>query len=79
MAGVREQAPDSADARVALRTCDRIAACGIYTGVSASSFQLDLPQGLIARACAGELGAFEQIYRRFERPVFNLAYRVMVA
>jgi len=62
---------------VALRTCDRICACGIYTVVIASSFQLDLPQGLIARACAGELGAFEQIYRRFERPVFNLAYRML--
>lgn len=45
--------------------------------MSASSFQLDLPQGLIARACAGELAAFEQIYRRFERPVFNLALRML--
>ena len=45
--------------------------------MTASSFQLDLPQGLIARACAGELAAFEQIYRRFERPVFNLAYRML--
>ncbi len=49
----------------------------IYIVVTASSFQLDLPQGLIARACAGELAAFEQIYRHFERPVFNLALRML--
>ncbi len=49
----------------------------IYIAVSNSSFQLDLPQGLIARACAGELAAFEQIYRHFERPVFNLALRML--
>jgi RNA polymerase sigma-70 factor (ECF subfamily) len=45
--------------------------------VTASTFELDLPQGLLARACAGELAAFEQIYRRFERPVFNLALRTL--
>ena len=45
--------------------------------VTPSSFQLDLPASLIDRAKAGELVAFEQIYRRFERPVFNLALRML--
>lgn len=58
-------------------TCDLLATRRIYNVVTASSFQLDLPQGLIARACAGELDAFEHIYRRFERPVFNLALRML--
>lgn len=42
-----------------------------------SSFHLELPQGLIDRARAGEVAAFEVIYRRFERPVFNLALRML--
>jgi RNA polymerase sigma-70 factor (ECF subfamily) len=42
-----------------------------------STFNLDLPQSVIDRARAGELAAFEQIYRRFERPVFNLALRTL--
>jgi len=45
--------------------------------VTASSFQIDVPQALLARACAGDLGAFEQIYRRFERPVYTLALRLL--
>ena len=45
--------------------------------MTASSFQIDVPQALLARACAGELGAFEQIYRRFERPVYTLALRLL--
>jgi RNA polymerase sigma factor (sigma-70 family) len=45
--------------------------------VTASSFQIDVPQTLLARACAGDLGAFEQIYRRFERPVYTLALRLL--
>jgi len=40
-------------------------------------FELELPQNLIDRAKAGELGAFERIYRRFERPVYTLALRVL--
>ncbi len=44
---------------------------------SPSSFQIDVPQQLLTRACAGELGAFEQIYRRFERPVYTLALRLL--
>ena len=45
--------------------------------MTTSSFQIDVPQALLARACAGELGAFEQIYRRFERPVYTLALRLL--
>ena len=39
--------------------------------------QLEVPASLIERARAGELAAFEQIYRRFERPVYTLALRVL--
>ena len=42
----------------------------------ASSFAIDGPQALLARARAGEPAAFEQLYRWFERPVFTLALRL---
>lgn len=41
-----------------------------------SSFAIDVPDALLARARAGERAAFEQIYRWFERPVFSLALRM---
>lgn len=41
-----------------------------------SSFAIDVPDSLLARARAGERAAFEQLYRRFERPVFTLALRI---
>ncbi len=41
-----------------------------------SSFAIDVPAGLLADACAGRTDAFEQLYRRFERPVFTLALRL---
>src|SRR5262245_34589953 len=41
-----------------------------------SSFAIDVPDALLARARAGERAAFEQLYRWFERPVFNLALRI---
>ncbi|QDA57873.1 RNA polymerase sigma factor [Thermomonas aquatica] len=41
-----------------------------------SSFAIDVPPSLLARARAGERAAFEQLYRRFERPVFTLALRI---
>jgi len=41
-----------------------------------SSFAIDVPETLLARARAGEGPAFEQIYRWFERPVFTLAMRI---
>ena len=45
--------------------------------VSESFSQLEIPASVIARAKAGELAAFEQIYRRFERPVYTLALRML--
>ena len=45
--------------------------------MTTSLFELELPQSLIDRAKAGELDAFERIYRRFERPVYTLAARVL--
>ncbi len=42
----------------------------------ASSFAIDVPATLLARARAGEAAAFEQLYRAFERPVFTLALRL---
>ncbi|TYT25714.1 sigma-70 family RNA polymerase sigma factor [Luteimonas viscosa] len=43
---------------------------------STSSFAIEVPSALIARARAGERAAFEQVYRWFERPVFTLALRI---
>ncbi len=45
--------------------------------MSAAFSQLELPQSVVERARAGELAAFEQIYRRFERPVYTLALRML--
>lgn len=42
-----------------------------------SPFAIDLPAAVIARAQAGSRAAFEQIYRRFERPVFTVALRLL--
>ena len=41
-----------------------------------SSFAIDVPHALLARARAGEAAAFEQLYRWFERPVYALAMRL---
>ena len=49
------------------------------TDAPRSSFAIDVPEALLARVRAGERAAFEQIYRRFERPVFNLALRMLGA
>jgi RNA polymerase sigma-70 factor (ECF subfamily) len=45
--------------------------------VSTSPFQIDLPASLIERVKSGDTAAFEQIYRRFERPVYTLALRML--
>jgi len=45
--------------------------------VTRSPFDLEVPQSLIARAQTGELAAFEQLYRCFERPVYTLALRML--
>ncbi len=41
-----------------------------------SSFAIDVPDTLLARARRGEAAAFEQLYRWFERPVYTLALRL---
>lgn len=41
-----------------------------------SSFAIEVPHTLLARARGGERAAFEQLYRWFERPVFTLAVRI---
>lgn len=43
---------------------------------ASSSFAIDVPAALLARARAGDRAAFEQLYRWFERPVFTLALRI---
>ena len=68
---------DTAADTVSGRTCDRSADGCIYSAVTSSFFDLQVPQTLIDRACAGELRAFEQIYRRFERPMYTLALRML--
>jgi RNA polymerase sigma-70 factor (ECF subfamily) len=45
--------------------------------VTGSPFDLDVPQSLVDLARGGDVAAFEQLYRRFERPVFNLAWRML--
>ena len=42
-----------------------------------SSFAIDVPDALLVRVRGGERGAFEQLYRWFERPVFTLAMRML--
>jgi RNA polymerase sigma-70 factor (ECF subfamily) len=41
-----------------------------------STFAIDVPDSLLARAKRGEAAAFEQLYRWFERPVYTLALRL---
>lgn len=60
------------------RACDDFGAWRILYGVNEPSpFAIDLPAAVIARAQAGSRAAFEQIYRRFERPVFTVALRLL--
>lgn len=42
-----------------------------------SSFAIDVSAALLDRARRGEAAAQEQIYRRFERPVYTLALRLL--
>lgn len=59
-------------------TCDRCAFGGIYSIVTnVSMFHIEVPQSLIESAKAGELDAFERIYRGFERPAYTLALRIL--
>lgn len=43
----------------------------------ATTFAIDVPAALLQRARRGERGAFEQLYRLFERPVYGLAVRML--
>jgi RNA polymerase sigma factor (sigma-70 family) len=45
--------------------------------LSTTFAQFEVDPAIIERARAGELAAFEQIYRRFERPVYTLAWRLL--
>jgi RNA polymerase sigma factor (sigma-70 family) len=46
--------------------------------VSASSaFAIDLPGNLLGRVRHGDMAAFEQLYRLFERPTYALALRML--
>jgi len=40
-------------------------------------FQIQLPETVLARARRGDMHAFEQIYRSFERPAYTLALRML--
>jgi RNA polymerase sigma factor (sigma-70 family) len=42
-----------------------------------SAFAIEVPDALLERVRRGERGAFEQLYRRFERPVHTLAVRML--
>ena len=42
-----------------------------------SSFAIDVPAALIDRLRRGDMRAYEQVYRLFERPVFTLALRLL--
>lgn len=42
-----------------------------------STFCIDVPDLLIARIKRGDVAAFEQVYRMFERPAWNLALRML--
>lgn len=44
---------------------------------ASSPFDIAVPETLLARARAGEMAAFEQLYRLFERPVYTLALRLL--
>lgn len=60
------------------RGCDAFPArCILMDEMNArSSFAIDVPDTLLARARRGDRAAFEQLYLRFERPVFTLALRL---
>ncbi|MFI4968857.1 MAG: RNA polymerase sigma factor [Lysobacterales bacterium] len=45
--------------------------------MSAASFQIDVPDTVLARARRGETAALETIYRTFERPAYTLALRML--
>lgn len=57
--------------------CDQSSLARILVDVSTTSFQIEVPDTVLARARRGESGALEQIYRAFERPAYTLALRML--
>jgi RNA polymerase sigma-70 factor (ECF subfamily) len=49
----------------------------LLESVSAASFQIDIPDLVLARARRGDARALETIYRAFERPAYTLALRMI--
>ena len=47
------------------------------TVTNSSTFAVELPRDLLAGLRSGDLHAFEQLFRLFERPVFSLANRML--
>ena len=45
--------------------------------MTASNFQIDVPDLVLAHARRGDVRALEQIYRLFERPAYTLALRML--
>ena len=55
--------------------CDHLPIRGILVDVT--SFAIDVPAALVDQLRRGDICAYEQVYRLFERPVFTLAYRLL--
>ena len=49
----------------------------LFCPVSAASFQIEVPELVLARARRGDARALEEIYRAFERPAYTLALRMV--
>ncbi len=44
--------------------------------MSQSPFEIELDEMTLARARRGDMGACEQIYRKFQQPAYSLAFRI---
>jgi len=44
--------------------------------MSQSPFEIELDEMTLARARRGDMGACEQIYRKFQRPAYSVAFRI---
>ena len=44
--------------------------------MSQSPFEIELDEMTLARAQRGDMGACEQIYRKFQQPAYSVAYRI---
>jgi RNA polymerase sigma factor (sigma-70 family) len=57
--------------------CDPPPPFRISFPVSVASFQIEVPELVLARARRGDPRALEQVYRAFERPAYTLALRIV--